>query len=210
MDELQPKVFVMENVKGMAEGNMKGLFKEYMLKMKALNYVVRCKLLNAKYYNVPQSRQRLIFIGVRKDLGKELRFPVPNKKLITLREALKDCPNEGKMYPLKGKSLAIAKLMRQGMVGSDIMGKGHWFNFRRLHYDKPATTIRKTGSWLGIPTDIHPTENRALLLSELKRLFTFPDTFEMCKDKPEMYLGNSVPPNFMYAIAKTIKEEILN
>lgn len=66
VDELQPKVFVMENVSGMIKGTMKGLFKEYMLKMKELNYEVKCKLMNAKYYNVPQSRERLIWIGIRK------------------------------------------------------------------------------------------------------------------------------------------------
>jgi DNA (cytosine-5)-methyltransferase 1 len=209
VDELQPKIFIMENVSGMVKGTMKGLFKEYLLKMKALNYVVKCKLMNAKYYNVPQSWERLIWIGLRKDLGKEGIFPKGSKKLITLRMALRGCPKEGIIYPLKGKALKIAKLMKPGMKGSDILGKDHWFNFKRLEYDKPASTIRKTGLWLGIPTDIHPIENRALLLSELKRLFTFPDTFKMCEDKPEMLLGNAVPPNFMCAIAKTIKEEVL-
>jgi DNA (cytosine-5)-methyltransferase 1 len=209
VDELQPKVFVMENVSGMVKGTMKGLFKEYMLKMKTLNYVVKCKLMNTKYYNVPQSRERLIWIGVRKDLGKEGVFPVPNKKTISIKEALKDCPQEGIVYPLKGTALKIAKLMKPGMTGEAIMGNGHWGSFRRLEWNKPAPTIRKTGIWEGKPTELHPVENRVLLLSEIKRLFTFPDTFKMCGDIPEMQLGNSVPPNFMCAIAKTIKDEIL-
>jgi site-specific DNA-cytosine methylase len=70
--EIQPKVFVMENVSGMIKGKMKGKFKEIMSTLKSDNYEVKCKLMNAMYYNVPQSRQRLIFIGVRKDILEKL------------------------------------------------------------------------------------------------------------------------------------------
>lgn len=68
INELQPKVFVMENVSGMIKGTMKGMFKEIMTTLKKLNYQVKCKLMNAKYYNVPQSRQRVIFVGVLKKI----------------------------------------------------------------------------------------------------------------------------------------------
>ena len=84
---LQPKVFLMENVPGMARGRMRGRFKETMLSLKSFNYRVRCKIMNAKYYGVPQSRQRLIWIGIRNDLGIEPSFPTPNKKYLTVREA---------------------------------------------------------------------------------------------------------------------------
>ena len=69
--ELEPKVFVMENVTGMIKGKMKGRFIEIINTLKELNYNVKCKQMNAKYYNVPQSRERIIFIGVRKDLNIE-------------------------------------------------------------------------------------------------------------------------------------------
>ncbi|MCK4958004.1 MAG: DNA (cytosine-5-)-methyltransferase [Planctomycetes bacterium] len=61
---LRPKVFVMENVSGLVKGKMKLIFADIMRELKASGYKVRCKLLNAMYFNVPQSRQRLIFIGV--------------------------------------------------------------------------------------------------------------------------------------------------
>ena len=82
--EIMPKSFIIENVSGMIKGKMKGLFINYMKRMKSLNYQVKCKLINAKYYNVPQSRQRVIFIGARKDLGIEPSYPEGNKKLITV------------------------------------------------------------------------------------------------------------------------------
>lgn len=66
---IKPKVFVMENVSGLVKGKMKLIFAEIMRELKASGYQVRCKLLNAMYFHVPQSRQRLIWIGVRNDWG---------------------------------------------------------------------------------------------------------------------------------------------
>ena len=76
VEGLQPKVFVMENVSGLVKGKMKLVFKQIMLALKATGYRVRCKLLNAMYFEVPQSRQRLIWIGVRDDIGQGPTFPV--------------------------------------------------------------------------------------------------------------------------------------
>ena len=75
INDLQPKVFIMENVKGMMQGKMKGLFNNILIELRKTNYNVKCKLMNAKYYNVPQSRQRLIWIGVRKDLNINPVYP---------------------------------------------------------------------------------------------------------------------------------------
>ena len=88
IEGLEPKVFVMENVSGMAKGKMKGAFIEIIKTLKSLNYKVKCKLMNAKYYNVPQSRERLIFIGVRKDLDIEPSYPEPNNKVIKFKNAI--------------------------------------------------------------------------------------------------------------------------
>ena len=65
---LKPKVFVMENVSGMVKGKMKLIFAEIMRELKASGYHVSARLMNAMYFGVPQSRQRMIFIGVREDL----------------------------------------------------------------------------------------------------------------------------------------------
>jgi DNA (cytosine-5)-methyltransferase 1 len=65
---LRPKVLVMENVSGMVKGRMKLIFAETLRELKASGYRVSAKLMNAMYFGVPQSRERLIFIGVREDL----------------------------------------------------------------------------------------------------------------------------------------------
>ncbi len=65
---LQPKVLVMENVSGMVKGKMKLIFVEILKELKASGYKVSARLMNAMYFGVPQSRERMIFIGVREDL----------------------------------------------------------------------------------------------------------------------------------------------
>lgn len=74
---LQPKVFVMENVSGMVKGKMKLVFAVILNELKASGYRVKAVLMNAMYFRVPQSRQRMIFIGVREDLGIEPSHPRP-------------------------------------------------------------------------------------------------------------------------------------
>ena len=65
---LKPKVLVMENVSGMVKGKMRLIFVDILRELKASGYYVSVRLMNAMYFGVPQSRQRMIFIGVREDL----------------------------------------------------------------------------------------------------------------------------------------------
>jgi DNA (cytosine-5)-methyltransferase 1 len=68
LQAFRPKAFVMENVSGLVKGKMKLIFTDILKVLKACGYQVRVKLMNAMYFQVPQSRERLIFIGVRDDL----------------------------------------------------------------------------------------------------------------------------------------------
>jgi len=87
---LKPKVFVMENVSGMVKGMMKLVFVEILKELKASGYKVSARLLNAMYFNVPQSRQRMIFIGVREDLGIEPSHPEAESVPVTIRSIVPD------------------------------------------------------------------------------------------------------------------------
>jgi DNA (cytosine-5)-methyltransferase 1 len=88
VDEVQPKVFVAENVSGLVKGMAKGYFKAILQKMRTLNYTVEVKLLNAAWLGVPQARERLFFIGVRTDLNKSPVFPKPLPYYYTLGDVL--------------------------------------------------------------------------------------------------------------------------
>tara|TARA_R100001460_G_scaffold106987_1_gene155093 strand:- start:731 stop:1594 length:864 start_codon:yes stop_codon:yes gene_type:complete len=83
INELQPKTFVMENVSGMVKGKMKGKFITIMNQLKQTGYNVKCKLMNSMYYEVPQSRERLIFIGSK---NKTPSFPKPISEIINVSD----------------------------------------------------------------------------------------------------------------------------
>lgn len=210
VDGLQPKVFVMENVSGMVKGKMKGAFIEIMKTLKSLNYQVKCKLMNAKFYEVPQSRERLIFIGVRNDLGKDPIYPEPVGKVITVREALGSIDN--KTFIKTGDVLEkLWYQMRQGGDGAlGVKTNGRHFNTKKLNPNKPSNTIPKLIN-TNMSLIMHYSEPRSLTIEEAKRLCSFPDDFVLVGRFQEQWarLGNAVMPKFMYHIAKTIKEKIL-
>lgn len=85
---LQPKVFVAENVSGLVKGTAKGYFLEILGKLKDCGYYVEARLLDASKLGVPQARQRVIFLGVRNDIGKFPIFPEPLPYEYTVRDAL--------------------------------------------------------------------------------------------------------------------------
>lgn len=88
IDGIQPKVFVAENVSGLVKGTAKGYFKQILAAMKACGYQVEAKLLDAQWLGVPQARQRIIFVGVRSDLGRAPAFPKPLPYRYSVRDAL--------------------------------------------------------------------------------------------------------------------------
>lgn len=85
---IQPRAFVAENVSGLVKGTAKGYFKMILRELESCGYVVRAKLLDAQWLGVPQQRQRIIFVGVRKDLGVEPAHPDPLSYRYSVRDAL--------------------------------------------------------------------------------------------------------------------------
>jgi len=206
--ELGPKVFVMENVYGMAKGPMKGKFIEIMQTLKGLNYEVKCKKMNSMYYGVPQSRDRLIFIGVRKDLKKFPSFPIPSKKVVTSKQALEKIEDKGIVPDIFPIASNYIKKLKPGETMAKYHPKGHYFGTFRIDGNKPIRTILKqSGNQM-----YHFSENRCLGLNELKALCSFPVDWKLGNTYSSAVarLGNAVMPKFMQAIAETIKTEILN
>jgi len=201
INELQPKVFVMENVSGMVKGKMKGQFNEILKAMKATGYNVKAKLMNAMWYEVPQSRERLIFIGVRPDLNKEPSYPKPMDKVITVREAFQN-------LDLNTKGLGLTPLYESYWHSTAQGGSiGKIKSAKKLKNNRVAYSLVKSEGNGGL---YHPTECRKLHDKELKRLCSFPVDFKFGTRKAlQEELGNAVMPKMMYHIARHIKENIL-
>lgn len=88
VDELRPRAFVAENVSGLVKGTAKGYFKRILAALKACGYAVEARLLDAQWLGVPQARQRIIFVGVRANLGRRPSFPSPLPYRYSVRDAL--------------------------------------------------------------------------------------------------------------------------
>lgn len=104
------------------------------------------------------------------------------------------------------------KKLKPGKCIADIPGQKSGFTTVRIQYNKVSPTITKSMEHKSAHNGlIHPVENRKLTITEIKRLSTFPDNFQVTSWKDGWHrIGNAVMPKFMQAIAENIKENILN
>lgn len=215
--EVYPKVFVAENVAGMAMGGAKPYFAKVFRALEAQGYNVSCRLLNAQYFHVPQHRPRLIWIGVRKDLGVMPSHPTAQSKPVTLGEALVGVVNTPEdiaaaSYPTHYSVIPLLNQMKPGESGSKYHPKGSYFSLKRLDFNKVCPTILQKDATHTSCSVVHPYENRRLTIPELRRVCTFPDNFIFTGNYGKQWerMGRAVPPNFMRAIAQHIRYEILD
>lgn len=185
VEGLQPKVFVAENVKGLTIGKARGYLKEILAALRACGYKVKCAVLDAQYFGVPQHRERLIFIGVREDLGIEPTFPKPATKSTPLKAAL---PH-------------ITKHIIGNIAFEPIWGGA----------EKAHPTILQAGGGRSSGEVIVDGEKRKFTIPELKRICGFPDDFILTGTFAQQWerLGRAVAPPMMAAVAKHIRETIL-
>lgn len=204
---LQPKTFVMENVTGLIKGKNKVIFKQILIDLKNSGYNVKVKKMNTKYYNVPQSRERIIFIGVRRDLKISPSHPKPQTAPVPIKDALKNVKPEI-MEKASPSVLKYIKKVKPGEYASEAHPKGHHFNRYLLDINKPVPTLTTKG----YGDYIFPDTYRRLTPNEAKILSSFPEDFKLIGTPHQQFarIGNSVPPNLMKAIAEHIKNNILN
>jgi DNA (cytosine-5)-methyltransferase 1 len=206
---LQPRVFVMENVSGMVKGKMKLIFVDILTELKASGYRVSARLLNAMYFGVPQSRERLIFVGVRDDLGIEPSHPTAETVPVTVGRALAGS-NANSLRRMSERAGSIWGQLRPGESGRDIGKPNKDFSLHKLDSIKPCPTYRKeqtAGNGL-----MHWEYPRYLSVNESARVGAFPDgfAFDGAPSEATNRIGNSVPPLMMRAIARHIRAEILH
>lgn len=201
--ELYPKVFIMENVAGMVRGIMKGFMLEALRTFSDAGYKVKARIMNAVYYGVPQLRERLIFMGVRDDLGIEPQWPSHNGKIAIAREAIGHLPigkpgGHRRAIILAWNSAKPGQSLRKSRI--KYVGS---FNSCRLNPDRPCPTqIASHLHW-------HWLIPRHLTLQEAGMLQGFPSDFKWIEPRDKKAIGNSVPPPMIRAIAECVKDRIL-
>ena len=226
--EIQPKVFMGENVKGLISHENGRTFETIKNTIAELGYtLVEPRVLRAIMYQVPQKRERLILIAIRNDIAQNVEFhwPTPYHEVLSLRDALyksviyeNDVPvSEGAQYPEKKKR--VLAMVPQGgdwrnlpeEVAKDYMG-GSWLinkrktgMARRLSLDEPSLTL--TCSPCQKQTErCHPLETRPLSVREYARIQTFPDnwTFQGSMSDKYKQIGNAVPVNLAWAVGRSL------
>lgn len=228
LNDLQPKVFIAENVSGLVKGTAKGYFLLILKALKDCGYDVSAKVLDAQWLGVPQARQRLIFIGVREDLGIEPKHPMP----LSYRYTVKDALPHIQFIDLGGRFGIVKKVKSESSpyqtIGvSPSSGNGlatEIYSCKAIHdtggqysvgdiTNRPSPTV-DTNPRLFINTEMNKDNQvikRKFSISELKKICAFPDDFILTGSYSQQWerLGRAVPPVMMFHIATTIRDDIL-
>ncbi|MEK6927681.1 MAG: DNA (cytosine-5-)-methyltransferase, partial [Nanoarchaeota archaeon] len=221
----QPLFLLAENVAGILSHTHRAEFLKIVEAFKKIGYNVSYKLLDVKYYGVPQNRQRVIIVGYHEKLGKSFEFPPASLRLFTLKEAINDLPVS---VPAKEKNKTNQNLK---IPNHEHMNGGfstiYMSRNRVRSWDEQSFTIQAGGRH----APIHPQAPKMKFISENKREFvkgkehlyrrlsvrecariqTFPDDFIFYyKDIADGYkmIGNAVPVKFAEAIANKIMEDL--
>ncbi|WP_145333023.1 DNA cytosine methyltransferase [Paenibacillus xylanexedens] len=219
----KPLWFIAENVGGLESANEGETFIKILSDLEKTGYNLTPHLYKFHEYGVPQARQRIIIVGIRKDLGLRYKVPAPTHgpgNYVTSRQALEEVP-----IPLDAPNQEYTKHQAKvvEMLTHIPPGENAWYQglpehlrlnvkgtkisqiYKRLHPDRPAYTV--TGSGGGGTHMYHYDSPRALTNRERARIQTFPDTYEFLggKEAVRKQIGMAVPP----LGAKIIVEAIL-
>lgn len=224
--EVNPPICIGENVRGLLSHENGKTLHGMISILNEIGYnVVPYQVLKAINYKVPQKRERLVLVGVRKDISVNYEYPKPYKKVFNLSDALKkgelfdcDVPNSiGAKYP-KSKKEVLDLVPQKGywrdlpiniqkkfMGQSFYLGGGKTGMARRIGWDEPCLTL--TCSPAQKQTErCHPDETRPFTVREYARIQTFPDDWEFVGSIAQQYkqIGNAVPVNLAREVGYSI------
>ncbi|MBD3797211.1 MAG: DNA cytosine methyltransferase [Campylobacterales bacterium] len=225
LNKFNPKVFMAENVGGLASANEGKAFIRILRDLeKAGKHGYKLSVHKYKFeeYGIPQTRHRIIIIGFRKDLDLEFKIPAPThtqKKYTSAKYALMSppIPNDAHNNELTNQSSTVVERLKLIKPGQNIWQtdlpehlqlkvKGAKLSqiYKRLHPDEPSYTI--TGSGGGGTHVYHWEEPRALTNRERARIQTFPDNhiFIGKKESVRRQIGMAVSPKMAEILFESI------
>lgn len=199
VEQVDPEVFLFENVRGLLYKN-KWYLKEIIEHLEGLGYKISVQLLNAKFYGVPQNRERVIVMGAKKTI----KFPSKFNFKVTVGEAIGELAlqiPENAKFLTPSMDKYIAKYEKASKC----------INPRDLYMDRPARTLT-CRNLAGATGDMHRVRlpdgrRRRITHREAARLQSFPDWFEFFGNETGIYnqIGNAVAPYFALSLAQEIK-----
>ncbi len=226
LHKMQPKMFLFENVRGLLSHDKGRTYETILNIFEDEGYTTFHEVLNAWDYGVPQKRERLITIGIRKDLVNRCSFSFPKKH--KYRPVIRDIqldvnPDKDHCARYSKNKEAVFALVPPGGYWRDIdpeiarnymktcwdMEGGRTGILRRISLDEPSLTVL-TNPGMKQTDRCHPLEVRPFSVRENARIQTFPDEWEFCGKLSSQYkqVGNAVPVNLAKEIGKEIKRTL--
>lgn len=220
LEKLQPKMFLFENVRGLLSHDKGMTYRTILDIFEKTGYEIQKEVLNAWDYGVAQKRERLITIGIRKDLAGKIKYSFPEKHAYkpVLKDVLQNVP-ESAGIPYGEKKRKIFELVPAGGYWRDIdpeiakeymkscwnMEGGRTGILRRMSMEEPSLTVLTSPSQKQTER-CHPLEARPFTVRENARCQSFPDEWKFCGSVMSQYkqVGNAVPVNLAYEVAKEI------
>lgn len=226
LKETEAKMFLIENVKGLFTHDNKRTMQTMFHVLEDLGYkIFKPQVLDASYYNVPQRRERLFIVGIRKELPRTFEYPEKQERTVLkdalLKGKLYDTdvpPSEGVLYSEYKKS--ILDLVPEGgywkhlpveiqkqYMGKAYNGKGGSTGMARRTSMEEACFTLMCSPAQKLTERCHPKETRPFQIREYARIQTFPDDWKFQGPLGAQYrqIGNAVPVNLAYEIGKQIK-----
>lgn len=205
----QPKYFICENVKGLMTLQKGTIITKILDEFRAMGYNVRYKLIKAVEYGIPQKRERVIIVGIRKDLIYNYEYPkaICGENNYTPLSAVIDdlAINEQKYY--------FSERAVQGVKNAkNNMKRGLWQDLSlpcltiTAHLAKTSMNSRDPILLVNSEKELY----RRFTPREAARIQSFPDTFLLNDSEPKSYkqIGNAIPPVMMWYIAQALQKAI--
>lgn len=226
LKEFQPKFFLAENVSGMLADRHSEAVQNILELFDEAGYDVSFTLVNAKDYGVAEERKRVFYIGFRKDLKINFGFPKgstkEDSKKITLRDIIWDL--QGTAVPAGAKNHRNPEAVNNNEYFTGAYSPIFMSRNRVKSWDEQAFTVQASGRQCQLhpqaPKMVKVGTNdcrfvegqehlyRRMTIREVARVQGFPDDFKfLYEDTNTAYkmIGNAVPVNLAYEIAKAIK-----
>jgi DNA (cytosine-5)-methyltransferase 1 len=201
--KLKPKVFLLENVKGIIQGNAKWYSTQIVSRMEEQGYSVQVFLLNAASMGVPQKRERVFFIGHKKELAFPKLVLEFKERAILFGEVMEKGCKSKECFQFPESERTRLNLVKKGdrtLAQADyrLRGGSAFFNQALVYEDKVCSTV------LGQEKQFCFSEKRRLSNNECMLIGSYPLDYNFKGLEPKYLIGMSVPPIMTAQIAHQI------
>lgn len=218
VNEVRPKIAIAENVRGLVKHDEGRTLKVMLRELHELGYKTAYHVLRGQFLDVAQKRERVVIIAVRNDLDIQAFYPKEKDYTVSVRDALKDCPDSiGQGYPERKRQIMELvppggywrdlplDIQKEYMKKSFYLSGGRTGIARRLSWDEPSLTLT-TAPAQKQTERCHPGETRPLNIREYARIQSFPDDWEFMGKATSQYkqIGNAVPVNLGYHVGRCL------